>query len=259
MSKRIVLALSGGIARGPAHLGVLAVLEREGVPIHGVAGVSAGAVVGALHCAGLRADDLNEFLPELGWRLLANPAWPGRGWLSFDSLEDWIEDLIGDVYFSQLRRPLAVGVTELETRAPVTFTAGRVARVVHASCAVPGLVAPVVIDGRRYADGGASNNLPAAAARALGADYVIGVDLFGPGAIPVAGPLTTGMAMLENFVRRSGGGLEAVDLLISPDLRPASYMSFDQRSQRLALTQGVRAAEAALPAIWRALAEPAAG
>ena len=216
MRRRLGLALSGGIARGPAHVGVLSVLEREGVPIDCVAGVSAGSLVGALHCAGLTADELNDFLPEVGWHLLARPAWPGRGFVSFEALEDWLIDLIGDLYFSQLGRPLAVVATDLETSAPVTFTEGRLARIVHASCAVPGLVAPVMIDGRAYGGGGASNNLPAAAARGLGAEVVVGVDLFGPGAIAARSPLTTGLAVLENFVRHSGGGLQAVDCLISP-------------------------------------------
>lgn len=253
MGKRLGLALSGGIARGPAHVGVLSVLEREGVPITCVAGVSAGSLVGALYCAGLSAAEMNDLMPEVGWRLLARPAWPGRGFVSFDELEDWLLDLIGDVYIPQLPRPLAVVATDLETLQPVTFVEGRLGRIVHASCAVPGLVAPVMIDGRAYGDGGVTNNLPAEAARSLGADVVVGVDLFGPGAVAARGPLPTGLAVVENFVRRSGGGLAAVDCLISPPLGKASYFSFGRRSQLMALTMGARAAEAALPDIWQAL------
>ena len=231
--KRVGLALSGGIARGPAHLGVLAVLEREGVPIDCLAGVSAGSVVGALYCAGVTLAELGELLPELGWRLLVNPVWPQRGFVSFDRLEDWLIDLIGDPYFAQLRRPLAVVATDVETREPVLFRTGRVVRAVHASSAVPGLVTPVEIEGRWYADGGATNNLPAAAARRLG----------------------PGLGVLENYVRRSGGGLEAADVLISPDLSRASYFRFDRRAELMAMTLGVRAAEARLPQILAALEE----
>lgn len=251
--RRVGLALSGGIARGPAHLGVLAVLEREGIPVDCVAGVSAGSLVGALFCAGLSVRHLHDRLVEVGWRLLAHPVWPRHGFVSFDKLERWIVRLIGDVNFAQLGRPLAVVATDLETAEPVTFVEGAVARAVHASCAVPGLVAPVEIDGRWYGDGGASNNLPVAAARALGAEYVIGVDLFRPGARPRLGPLTVGLAVLENYVRRSGGGLDAVDCLISPDLARASYFRFDRRSEQMAMTMGVRAAEAQLQQIWAAL------
>lgn len=251
--KRVGLALSGGIARGPAHLGVLAVLEREGVPIDCIAGVSAGSVVGALYCAGVTLAELGELLPELGWRLLVNPVWPQRGFVSFDRLEDWLIDLIGDPYFAQLRRPLAVVVTDVETREPVLFRTGRVVRAVHASSAVPGLVTPVEIEGRWYADGGATNNLPVAAARRLGAEVVIGVDLFNSSRLPALGPLGPGLGVLENYVRRSGGGLEAADVLISPDLSRASYFRFDRRAELMAMTLGVRAAEALLPQILAAL------
>lgn len=250
---RVGLALSGGIARGPAHLGVLAVLEREGIPVDCVAGASAGSLVGALFCAGLCAADMNERMQEVGWRLLAHPVWPRRGLVSFDKLERWLVDLIGDLDFAQLKRPLAVVATDLEAGTPRAFCAGSVARAVHASCAVPGVVAPVVIDGRAYGDGGASNNLPSATARALGAEVVIGVDLFGPGAVTAVGPLGIGLAVLENYVRRSGGGLEAADVVISPDLRRASYFRFDRRAELMAVTMGVRAAEAQLPAIRQAL------
>jgi NTE family protein len=250
---RVGLALSGGIARGPAHLGVLEVLDRAGIPIDCVAGVSAGSLVAALYCAGLSVYDIYARLSDVSWRLLAQPVWPRRGLVSFDKLERWVAGLIGDVQFADLRRPLAIVATDLETLEPVTVCAGPVARAVHASCAVPGLVAPVEIEGRRCGDGGASNNLPVRAARALGAEFVIAVDLFGPGARRPLGPLTVGLAVLENYVRRAGGGQDDADCMIVPDLSRASYVSFSHRSELIAIAMGVRAAEAALPELQAAL------
>jgi NTE family protein len=251
--KRIGLALSGGIARGPAHVGVLAVLEEAGIPIDVVAGVSAGALVGALYCAGWRAAQMVELITAIGWRRIAQPVLSGEGFIHFDRLEEWLVAKIGDVQFSDLRLPFAVTATDLRTNEPVTFCAGRVAPLVHASCAVPGFVEPVEIEGRLLGDGGASNNLPAAAARALGADLVIGVDLFRPARRPALGPLRYGLNALENFVRRSGGGLEAADIVISPNLERASYFSFGRGAALKALALGARAATDQLPEIRAAL------
>lgn len=261
MPKRLGLALSGGIARGPAHLGVLAVLEREGLVVDCVAGVSAGAFLGALYCAGLSVAELERLLPQVGWGLFARPAWPGAGgWVTFDHLERWLIRLMGDVTFDQLPRPFAVSVTDLETGLPVTVRTGRVARAVHASCAVPGFVAPIVLNGRRYADGGASNNLPVAAARALGAEVVVGVDLFCSPPAARRGPMGYALWALENFVRRSGGGLAEAEVMITPVLSGGSYFSFGAAAKRQALTVGMRAAAERVPELRAALGlSPAAG
>jgi NTE family protein len=240
--KRVGLALSGGIARGPAHVGVLAVLEEAGLPIDVVAGVSAGSLVGALHCAGWRAAQMHALVAELGWRQVARPLLSSEGFVSFEKLEQWLVTLIGEVQFHDLKKPFAVTATDLHTGEPVTFREGCVARVVHASCAVPGFVEPVEIDGHVLGDGGASNNLPVAAARTLGAEVVIGVDLFRPAHRPALGPMRYGLNALENFVRRSGGGLDSADVVISPKLDRASYFSFGRSAALRAVALGARAA-----------------
>ena len=84
---RIGLALSGGVARGPVHVGVLSVLEQEGIPIDFVAGVSAGSLVGAAYCAGLPLPAMREMAASLGWRNVASPTWPHRGLVSFAKIE----------------------------------------------------------------------------------------------------------------------------------------------------------------------------
>jgi NTE family protein len=229
----------------------LAALEQGGVPIDCLAGTSAGAIVAALYCAGLRLDQVYTHMARMSWWLFARPVWPRRGFFSFAPLEQWVAGLIGDATFEQLPRPLAVVATDLELGEPVVLTTGRVARAVHASCAVPGFVEPVEHAGRLLFDGGSSNNLPAKAARALGADYVIGVDLFRPHIRRGLGPLAYGLAAVENFVRRSGGGLDACDALIVPDLAGATYLRFSQRERFVAL--GRQAAEVQVPVIRAAL------
>lgn len=252
---RVGLALSGAVARGPAHVGALAALEQGGVPIDCLAGTSAGAIVAALYCAGMRLDQVYGYLARMSWWLFARPVWPRRGLFSFAPLERWLAGLIGEVTFDQLQRPLAVVATDLSLGEPVVLTQGQVARAVHASCAVPGFVEPVEHEGRWLFDGGSSNNLPGKAVRSLGADYVIGVDLFRPHIRPGLGPFAFSLAAMENFVRRSGGGLDACDALIVPDLAGATYLRFSQRERFVEL--GRKAAEAQVPVIRAALGLPA--
>ncbi len=249
--RRVGLALGGGVARGAAHVGVLSALEREGIPIDCVAGISAGALVGALYCAGLGLAEMPNILATFGWRTIARPALSRQGLLSFDPLERWLLDRIGDVTFAGLRRPFAIVATELSTGQPVVLRQGRVAAAVRASCSMPGIIIPMAIDGRTLVDGGVAQNMPVAAVRGLGADYVIGVNLFGLGAARPGSLLSTGWASLEHLLRGAGGGLSGADCLVSPELSGISYVSFGRRLQAAAL--GTRAAESQLPAIRRAL------
>lgn len=247
------LALSGGAARGPAHVGVLRVLERNGIPIDVVAGVSAGSIMGALYCAGISPEVMVGALDEFRWLRITRLAWPPwHGILSFAKLEQFLIQWIGDVWFSDLKKPFAVGTTDLLTGRAVTFVTGRVAPLVRASCSIPGLVTPMEYGPYWLVDGGASANLPSQAARALGADVVIGVDLIKPHVRRNYGPLGLATTALEILVRQSGGGLTDADVLICPPLENMTYARFS-RAQEM-LRRGEEAAEAMLPAIRRAIA-----
>lgn len=250
--KTVGLALSGGGARGPAHLGVLRVLEREQIPIDVVAGVSAGSVVGALYCAGVKLQDMLYAIGDFHWLRIANLAWPKHGLVSFEKLESFLTQWIGDIWFSELQKPFAVGTTDLLTGRPIIFTTGRVATLVRASCSIPGLVVPLTYGRYWLVDGGISCNLPSHAARALGADVVIGVDLFKPYVRKKFGALGIGTTAVEIMIRHSGGGLAGADVALSPALDNKTYARFSRAQEMIAL--GEEAAEAALPLIRLALA-----
>jgi NTE family protein len=188
---------------------------------------------------------------QIGWRNIASPTWPAQGLVSFARLERWLVGLLGDLVFEELAIPLAVMATDLESGRPVVLREGRLAAVVRASCAIPGLVPPLRMEGRLLGDGGVADNLPVAAARALGADFVIGVDVCRPAYRRRLGPLGAGLAALETLVRHAGGGVYEADCLIAPDLAGYSYVRFSQRESLLAL--GARAAEESLPVIQAAL------
>ena len=135
--KQVGLALSGGVMRGAAHVGVIMALEQAGIPIDYVAGVSAGSIVGSLFCAGLSTARMVELSAELRWRTIASPVWPREGLVSFAKLARWLIRIIGDRSFDELSILFAAGGPDLETGAPVVIRDGTAAMVVPARCAVP--------------------------------------------------------------------------------------------------------------------------
>jgi NTE family protein len=249
--KRVGLALGGGAVRGLAHLGVLTVLEREGIPIDCVSGTSVGALIGAAYCAGIETQEMKEIATRIGWRDMASPTWPVQGFVTFAKMERWMVAMAGDLVFDDLTTPLAVVATDVESGQPVVLRDGRLAPAVRASCSVPGIVAPIKMNGRLLGDGGVTDNVPVAAVRALGADYVIGVDVCRPAHRRRLGPLGAGLTALETLVRHAGEGVHKADCLISPDLSGFSYVRFTRQDALIAL--GAKATEKKLPLIQAAL------
>ena len=250
---RVGLALGGGAARGLAHIGVLSVLEEAGIPIDAIAGTSAGAMIGAAYCAGVEIPQLLEHAKDGGWWQISRPTWPRHGLLSFEKMEHWITDMIGDVDIRDLKIPFAAVATDIETGERVILREGPVGKVIRASCSVPGIVAPMEYQGRLLCDGGISDNLPDYAARSLGADYVIGVDVFAPAFRTFLGPAGALLAAVETLVQHAGGGDLDADCLIVPNLVRTSYIRLSK--YRDFIEAGEQAAWEMLPTIREALAE----
>lgn len=246
---KVGLALSGGVARGPVHVGVLSVLEREGIPIDCVAGVSAGSIVGAAYCAGLPMKEMRDMAAHWGWRHVARPTWPRYGLLSFSKMEKLIVDLLGDLDIRDLAIPYATVVTDMDRGEQVVLREGRLATAVRASCSVPGFVTPVQLDGRWYCDGGVADNLPVDAVRQMGADFVIGVDLFVPHYSRRLGPIGAGSAAIQTLVRQAGGGFKDANCLIQPDISGHSYLDFSRKKSEQYIALGAAAAQKAIPAL----------
>lgn len=251
---RVGLALGGGVIRGFAHLGALAVLEENDVPIDYIAGTSVGAILGAIYATGLPLPLIEAIADQVNWRRLATPVISPDGLVSFDKLERWFVDLVGDLHFQDLALPFVAVATDLECGEAVTLDHGPLAPAVRASCSVPGFVTPRRINGRFLGDGGVSNNLPVSPLRAMGVDYVIGVDLFIPTyRRPWLGPLGRGLAAVEILVEHAGGGMEEADCLIEPDLSHTTYVR--PSAAAALIKQGREATLAKLPQIQQALAE----
>ncbi len=179
--RKVGLALSGGGARGLAHIGVLKILEQEGVPIDYLAGTSMGGLIAAAYAAGLSPDLMEqEALRMASLRrllALADPSLPRRGLFKGQKVREYLARHLGDRTFDDLRVPLTLVAVDLNTGQEVFLNQGQIADAVRATVALPGIFTPVEWDGQLLVDGGLLDNLPAGAVRQMGADVVIAVDV----------------------------------------------------------------------------------
>jgi NTE family protein len=250
---KIGLALSGGAARGAAHLGVLEVLAREGFRPDFVVGVSAGSVVGALYCAGLPLDAVQEQARALQWSKVGRITRPRLGFFDVSRLESYMDELLEGRTFDQLPIPFATVAVDILSGQIVVQREGSVSRAVRTSCALPGAFTPVEDGDRLLVDGGLVNNLPVSVVRDMGADYVIAVDLTG-----VKGKRHRPRNMLEmwgltfyTLISLTHGEAELADCLIQPDVARSSFVDFSQTEALI--EEGRKAAEAAIPQLRRDL------
>ena len=182
---RIGLALSSGAAKGLAHVGVIQVLEENGIEIDCVAGASMGAYIGAIWAYGLDGVHLEKLARELEgrWgllRLLDPSLPPRRGFLHTGRTAARLRRSIGHAHFSELIRPLRVLATHLDTLERVVFCSGEVASAVEASIAIPGVCVPVTLDGETYIDGGIADPLPVDVLAEMGIERIIAVNVIPP-------------------------------------------------------------------------------
>lgn len=250
----IGLALSGGAVRGAAHVGVLEVLQREGIEAEVVAGTSVGSLVGAAYAAGLSAAELRNAFRTIRWPKLARLSWKNRFSL-FDTrpMEDVVHSVLGIADFDQLARPFAAVACDLVSGEKVVLRKGALAPALRASSAVPGVFPPVEMDGRLLVDGCVVDNLPVDVARQLGADFVIAVDIV---------PLPQGARRPRNILelmmitgylwsRANHPPTSELDCLIQPHV--GAYLGWDFKDVEQLEECGRAAAEQALPALRAAL------
>lgn len=250
LRKKIGLALSGGGARGFAHIGVLKALVENNIPIDMIAGTSAGSVVGAALAAGMSPAEIEAMAKKVGWLNILRPSFSPRGLLSIAPLGKFLKRELPVARFEELRIPLAVVACDLVRREPVIFKdRGDLAHAVRASCAVPGVFTPLIDDdGRVLVDGGVIYPIPVNIASEMGADIVIAVDLLACGStVRIWPPFTFGiafhsvMALLRSASRDQ---IPSADIVIEPQI---AHVRQDQISKRDELIQlGEQAALARL-------------
>jgi NTE family protein len=175
----IGVALGGGFARGMAHIGVLKVLEEEGIPVRIVTGTSVGALIGACYCSGLSIEELEKVAHSVRFTTFARWTVSRYGFASTDRMVSFLNHTLKVKTFEELRIPLGITATDFNSGEGVVFHSGSIIEPVRASCAYPGMFLPVEIRGRYLVDGMLSHPVPTAPLHEMGADRVIAVHLRG--------------------------------------------------------------------------------
>ncbi len=175
---RIGVALSGGAARGIAHIAVLETLEQEGIPLHAIAGTSAGSIIGALYCAGMTLSEIKRLLLNAKWKDVLKFTSPRQGLVSSEGIYRFMDDILPVKKFSSLPIPFAAVATDLHTGEKISITTGSIARAVQASCSLPIIFTPTEINKRVLVDGGVASQIPVRTVREeLKAKKVIAVNV----------------------------------------------------------------------------------
>jgi NTE family protein len=255
---KLGLALGGGAARGFAHIGVIKALETSGLAPDIVVGTSVGAVVGSLYAAGFDVFDLQKIAIQLEENSLTDWSIFERGFLKGEALERFINQQVGNRPIEQLKRRFAAVATDLAAGEAVVFSAGNTGTAVRASASIPGVFSPVVIRGREYVDGGLVSPIPVKAARQLGADVVIAVDISAKpsgkknqGSIDL---LLDTIAVMGHTIAEQE--LKDADVIIRPDMLGLPATNFQQRNE--AILQGERVGFAAIARVREKLAAASA-
>jgi NTE family protein len=256
---RIGLALGGGFARGIAHAAVLEVFERHRIPIHCITGVSAGSIVAAAYASGATPAEIARAGCAMRFGDVARWSLCRMGFVVSERMKRFLEKLLKNYRFEEMRIPLGVLATDVSTGESVTFHGrGDVFLPIRASCSYPGLFRPVSYDGRLLVDGAISMEIPALLARHLGATHVVSVHL--PAQAGHRPPTNVFQVVNRSFQilqrRNEDCWRKESDLVITPDVRGVEWDGFE--SGGAMLQAGEAAALGALPKIesWLAAAAP---
>jgi NTE family protein len=249
----IGLALSGGAARGMAHVGVLRAFTENNIPIDCLAGTSAGSIVAGSYAAGMPVEEIAAFGLSLHWRDVGRMTMSRLGVQSNGRLEQYMRSRLPVTRFEDLQVPVAIVATDLKTgNAVVMRDEGDLPFAIRASCAIPGWYVPVVDkQGRQLADGGLVAVIPVTVCRELGPDIVIAVDVNGAGATfagstnSVIGVVLQSMLVVQKTA--SHYQLAAADFVITPRV---AHIRWDElRRSRELMEAGYAAAIESLPEI----------
>ncbi len=267
--RKVGLALGGGAARGLAHIGVLEVLQREGIPIDMIAGTSTGALIGAL-CAQKKSCGLVKNLAMgIDWKRmvsLVDPVLPKTGLVGGRKVTNLLRQIIGnDIKFDDLEIPLACVATDIITGEEVIIKQGSVLEGIRASISIPGIFTVINWKGRYLVDGQLVNPVPVSVVKEMGADFIIAVNVIPDtseivyqmdkeGKQNLKKPNIFSILLQSIYIAISSlaeSSLEGADIVIHPEVVHIHYGEF-HRAQECIL-RGELAAQASLPEIKRLL------
>lgn len=252
---KIGIALGGGAAKGFAHIGVIKMLEANGLAPAVVAGTSAGSVVGALYASGMNAFELQEKAVALDEAKIRDLQLSSGGLLLGQKLEDYVNEQVRRLPLDRLAKPFAAVATRLEDGERTVFSRGNTGQAVRASSSVPGVFQPVTIGKFHYVDGGVVSPVPVDAARQLGADLVVAVDISNKarGQAPAGMLGTLGQSIAIMGQKAGQAELARADVVVRPQVLDIGAADFTQRAS--AILEGEKAALAAMPLIRARVAQ----
>ena len=252
---RIGIALGGGAAKGFAHIGVIKMLEANGFAPAVVSGTSAGSVVGALYASGMNAFEMQEKAVALDEAKIRDLQLSSGGLVLGQKLEDYVNEQVRRKPLEQMAKPFVVVATRLEDGERTVFARGNTGQAVRASSSVPGVFQPVTIGKYHFVDGGIVSPVPVDAARQLGADIVVAVDIShkARGQTPgnMLGALNQSIAIMGQKLGQAE--LARADVIVRPQVLDIGPADFTQRAA--AILEGEKAALAVMPQIRERIAQ----
>ncbi len=246
---KIGLALGGGAAKGFAHIGVIKMLEANGIQVDVVAGTSAGSVVGALYASGMTPYQLQQQAFALDETRIRDVSLFSGGLVKGQKLQDYVNTLLKQQPMQAFKKPFGAVATELSTGKRTVFVRGNAGQAVRASSSIPGVFEPVPIGGTRYVDGGVVSPVPVDAARELGADVVIAVDISSKAGGNKPGSMLGIVNQSITIMGQKLGEQELAraDIVIRPRVGQIGAADFEQKN--VAILEGERATQTAMPQI----------
>ncbi|MBU4319675.1 MAG: patatin-like phospholipase family protein [Thermodesulfovibrionales bacterium] len=246
---KIAVVLGAGASKGFAHIGVLKVLESNKIPVHMIIGTSAGSFVGSLYAYGYNAFELQKLSFSIEKGDVADLTIPDNGFIKGEKLEAYINRILKNTPMEKLKIPFYAVATDIQSGKEVVFGSGNTGTAVRASCSIPGIFRPVNISGKVYVDGGVVSPVAVDAAKRLGADIVIAVDIAGD--IDSSQPEGTIETILQSinimYSKLAAIQLSKADVVIKPKVGYIGSADFSKRHE--AVLEGEKAAIEALPKI----------
>jgi len=246
---KIAIVLGAGASKGFAHIGVLKVLESNKIPVHMIVGTSAGSFVGSLYAYGYNAFQLQKMSFSIEKGDILDITIPDNGFIKGEKLEEYINEKVKNTPIENLRIPFYSVATDLLNGHEVVFGKGNTGTAVRASCSIPGIFNPVRISDRIYVDGGVVSPVAVEAAKRLGADIVIVVDISADiGGKPPESTIETILQSISiMYSKLSSLQLTKADIVIRPKVGYIGPGDFSKRHE--AVLEGEKAALGALPEI----------
>ncbi|MCH7310408.1 patatin-like phospholipase family protein [Acinetobacter sp. ANC 4805] len=250
----VALVLGSGGARGYAHIGVLEVLEQQGIRPDFIVGTSAGSIVGAIYASGKSAAEMREIALKLKANDVRELNVSLKGFLDGKKVEDYVNEQVHNMPLQKMKIPMYVVATELKDGTKTVFNHGNTGQAVRASASIPSMFVPTKIRNIEYVDGGLVSPVPVEVARDLGADIVIAVDIL---AQPIHTETTNVWGLFNQNINIMQGRLaeeelKDADIVIQPDLREKAHI-FDVKGREMTMQAGVNAAKEKLANIQWAI------